>query len=154
MPTTETNFTLPYYRTCILFFIFIIFVYFLIFFIFPFSVQLFFVLFVGLISLCDWFSLFSLPYYILIFFHFTHIPITHYSWSFTFSLFIQTTYFLSYYCYSKSHTAHFLGLNPFCHLPELYYGVVNFIFSHIMPCSHPYTHCFCSISPHISSLLS
>ena len=55
----------------------------------------------------------------------------------------QFIYFLSYYCYSKSHTAPFPGLNPFCHLSEpFYYCCKLYFLSHYSCVPIPY-----SISP-------
>ena len=54
---------------------------------------------------------------------------------FYFYSFIQIIYFLSCYCYSKSHTTPFPGLNPFPHLPELYHCCCKLYFiSHYAKC--------------------
>ena len=134
MRTADTNFTLLAFRTCILFifcyFYFLFYIYFLFFFLsflflfFPFRVCLFVCLFfLSLTQLFNWFSLFSLSYCILIF----HLSLHLYSnntlllvFYFLF-FFIQVIHSLSYYCYSKSHTAPFPSLTPFCHLSALYY---------------------------------
>ena len=59
---------------------------------------------------------FNFPFFISL-----TLQITHYTWFSLFIIFIPIIYFLSYYYYSKTHTAPFPDLNLFCHLPEFYY---------------------------------